>query len=123
MSALSIVISFYIKYTELSGFGFSLETLESDGEESYFDAERGEFFLRDGSSIPDGGRFIAVSPQLAASLKYLTSHSIEEAGSLRLNDASKYGLEALFRAYFNFHIEGMQTNRTKAGKVFSSMNR
>ena len=118
----SVVIAFYLRYADLAGFAIAL-TGESDEGNIFLDAESGELFSSNSISSAASQRFIAMSPQMLGSIKFLKTHSMSEAANLRMNESSKRGLESLFRAYFGFHIEGMQQNRTKAGRVFASMKR
>jgi DNA repair protein RecO len=117
----SILVAFYLRYATDAGFAFS-PFITSDKGNIFFDCETGELFSA-ANSEAISHRYILLTPQMMASLEYLNTHPIAEAGVLRIIEHSKKGLESLFRAYFSIHIEGMQANRMKAGKVFAALKR
>ncbi len=118
-ASVALLTAFYLRYAALSGFAIMLDCAE-DGSKYYFDADRGEIICTDGL-VPISERLILISAGLLTSLRYLQHNPIEKAPSLRLSEEAKNDLRHLFRIFFATHLEGMQQNRTKAGRVFSAL--
>ena len=89
---------------------------------SYFDIFNGSVIeLQNDESEND--RLVLLSPETVAALAHLERTEIQNSSQLRMSEQAIFQLNNLFRAYFAHHIEGMQRNRNKSGKVFSAMGK
>jgi len=120
-AAASVLFAFYLRYAQDAGFAFAT-TVNTEEGSIFFDCESGEMFAANNSAA-SSNRYVLMTPQMMGSLEYLNTHPVNDASVLRMTEQSKKGLDALFRSYFSIHIEGMQANRTKAGKVFAALKR
>jgi DNA repair protein RecO (recombination protein O) len=120
----SILFAYYQNYTSLAGFAIKLGSEIFDPKKNYyFDTERGEIFQMEHSANGSSGKFHSLSPEALASLRHLEQSGVQRAVNLWLSENACHDLDALFRAYFAVHIEGMQQHKTKSGRVFSAMKR
>jgi len=120
----AVLFSYYVKYISFAGFEIRLEGSGEDPSfTKYFDIEKGEVTQVERASNIESEQLLKLSPEVLASLRHIGRETIANAASLRLSSGTRHTLETLFRAYFNLHIEGMQHNKPKSGKVFSAMGK
>lgn len=124
VSVLPILFAYYLQYIHFAGFAMKLKTKGIDpNARHYFDIESGEVITLETSADMHSERMHELSPEALAALRHIERSGVASAGSLRLSPNAKHALESLFRSYFSMHIEGMQQNRSKSGKVFSAMGK
>ena len=118
----SVLFTYYLQYIHFAGFKMQLNQ-ESTGASGswYFDIEKGEVVDIQSSSDMHSERLQRLTPEVLGSLRHLERAGITSAASLKLSPQARHTLDQLFRSYFNIHIEGMQQNRSKSGRVFSAI--
>jgi DNA repair protein RecO (recombination protein O) len=123
-SVVPILFAYYLQYIHFAGFAMQLngENIEP-GAQHYFDIETGEVITLETSTDMHSERMHILSPEALAALRHIERAGIASAGSLRLSPNARHVLESLFRAYLGKHVEGMQQNRSKSGKVFLAMGK
>ena len=120
----SVLFAYYVQYISFAGFEMRFGGEKSGSSSAhYFDIEKGEVIDIDRSSEIQSERLHKLSPEVLGSLRHIGRAAIANAASLRLSANTCHALESLFGSYFSAHIEGMQQNRGKSGKVFSAMGK
>ncbi|MEP7236074.1 MAG: DNA repair protein RecO [Ignavibacteriota bacterium] len=119
-----VLYTYYIRYIHYAGFQMQLESRSTNASRvHYFDVERGEVIEMDGNARGESERLHKLSPESLACLQHIGRSTISAGTNLRVSAGARHTLENLFRSYFAFHIEGMQHNRSRSGRVFSAIGK
>ncbi len=118
----SVLFAYYLQYIHFAGFEMRLnQDAKAETGSWYFDIEKGEVVEIQSSSDMHSEKLQRLTPEVLGSFRHLERAGVSTAASLKLSPNARHILEQLFRSYFATHIEGMQQNRSKSGKVFSAI--
>ena len=125
-AARPLLIYFYIRFANLSGYPLNLDEIDFEGEGERaadthfaFKVSTGEIVeLRidedNNHNSASGKNLIPIRPETYSALCSLANGTIENASAVRLSDAAYANLSDLFTAFFSEHFANMHNRSLKS---------
>jgi DNA repair protein RecO (recombination protein O) len=128
-----LLIHYYLSFSKILGFAIQFDTLAEERRtqqnvKTLFRVRTGEVTDIIVSHSPDPYHFdehlidgLEVKPEARQMLLYLSSSSLEGAGSRRMSEQALVNLKEIFRAFFIEHLPGVTKNTMRSAGVFGRL--